>query len=413
MTNLRPEVVGLLWIVLVTVGFEFSAWSVDRRALRVSSRQHKKGNGSKKQAKSRDRQEREKGRVHTQSEVFPSTQRSIIHCNVSGCFDPLGVKGQWVYTPNRTVHTHPGCCGHGLQNVTFDFLPSPIKCKRGHRTEAFRGKKDLYQLLGDYECKCPRFVDHFTWQSPDLPSFDASRTCRLLGRRKVLLIGDSTMRQTTSFFINSLFPAGCQTQIIYRISDTLVHRKLGALNRGHHWMDYVKDTRPDIVILSLGAHVRDVDGVNATTVYRSVVDEVLDDILVMKNSSSRYRKTVFVWKTQQPRGCSKTIFNMPPEEAAHQTEEAGMYLSSGPLQYEWDLYLLSRLQELGMPYLDLRMLYSRSDGHVASQSVEFDNYGDCRHFCVGPLDVFATLFQRLLIDLRKADAERIHKRKGL
>ena len=339
-------------------------------------------------------------RNHAKLDAKP---RLRIHCNSSGCFDPVGVNGQWVYTPNRTVLTRPGCCTRDRQ-VTFDFLPKPIKCQMIYRPDSFRGKKTFYQLMGGYECSCPGFVDRYTWQSQDIPMFDPNQACHLLGRRKVLLMGDSTMRQTASFLINALFPAGCQTQIIFRIADTLIYKNLGAFNRGGHWKDIVLDSRPDIVIMSVGAHVKQQNGTDATTVYRSVVDEVLNGILEMKNSSSRFfRNITFVWKTQQPRGCSKNIFLMPPAEAAQLSTRAGLFSSSSKVSYGWDLYLLSRLQELELPYLDVRMLYSRSDGHPASRTAEFDSSGDCRHFCNGPMDVVAALFQKLLVDLGNTD----------
>ena len=328
-----------------------------------------------------------------------SLQGKRIHCNLSGCFDPIGVNGQWVYTPNRTAITNSDCCRPEGQ-VSFNFSPTPLSCTVRQRPRIFRGKKDTYQLMGGYECKCPAFVDNYFWQSPELPPFDAHRTCRLLGRRKVLMIGDSTMRQTASLLINALFPAGCQTHILFRIADTLVNKNFGAMNRGEHWRRIVEEVKPEIVIMSVGAHVQDYNGQNATTVYRSIVDEVLNNIVMLKNISLYFQNLTFVWKTQQPQGCSKSILMMPPAEAAQQTTDSGMFSSSGRESYEWDLYLLSRLQELNMPYLDLRMLYSRSDGHIASQFAESSG-GDCRHFCNGPMDVLASLFQKLLMDLKR------------
>jgi len=64
------------------------------------------------------------------------------------------------------------------------------------------------------------------------------------------------------------------------------------------------------------------------------------------------------------------------------------------------LELISRLQINGIPYLDMRMLYSRSDAHVDSQ---IDNSVDCFHFCSpGPLDVVGRLFHQLLLDTDEA-----------
>ena len=62
--------------------------------------------------------------------------------------------------------------------------------------------------------------------------------------------------------------------------------------------------------------------------------------------------------------------------------------------YGRDLFALSRLAEVSMPVIDLRMLYARPDAHIDSLAV---NQTDCLHLCMpGPLDVVADLFQNLL-----------------
>ena len=79
-------------------------------------------------------------------------------------------------------------------------------------------------------------------------------TCELLGTRRVLLIGDSTMSQTASTLMNVLFPV-CATQIFYAPGDTLIAERLGHLNRGKRWNEYVYDFEPDIVVVTAGAHI--------------------------------------------------------------------------------------------------------------------------------------------------------------
>ena len=63
--------------------------------------------------------------------------------------------------------------------------------------------------------------------------------------------------------------------------------------------------------------------------------------------------------------------------------------------YEYDNIVIRRLQELEIPFLDMRMLYSRTDAHPSSRlSVRMCRFDcDCLHFCVpGPLDALAILF---------------------
>ena len=320
---------------------------------------------------------------------FPTgPTRQHIYCNESGCIDPDGVIGQWFYTPNRTKLPQPGCCTRESQ-VHSEFSPTPINCTIEYYPPFFRGDNASSQLMRTYECLCPHFIDHYSWKSPELPEYDAVKTCQLLGSRTVLMIGDSTMRQTASYLINALFPGGCQTHITFRLADTLVDRLYGNLNRGGHWRQLIAKTRPrpDIVVLSVGPQWS--GSINETLYFREVVEEVLSDIAKLKESSSKFRNITFVWKTQQPNGCSENIPLLPPAEAAHQPNVSGM---RGPVLYEWDLYLLSRLQELNMPYLDLRMLYSRSDAHLAHRN-------DCLHFCNGPLNVIGPVFQKMLKEL--------------
>ena len=54
-----------------------------------------------------------------------------------------------------------------------------------------------------------------------------------------------------------------------------------------------------------------------------------------------------------------------------------------------------------MPYLDLHMLYSRTDSHVNLQA-DGMKVADCLHICVpGPLDVIGRLFHKLLLELEE------------
>jgi len=83
----------------------------------------------------------------------------------------------------------------------------------------YQGSKDNMAQVGGNACTCSTFSDKYTWKSDQLPTFDPYETCRILGNRTVLIIGDSTMQQTTATLMNALFPVGCQTQIVAGGSD--------------------------------------------------------------------------------------------------------------------------------------------------------------------------------------------------
>ena len=223
--------------------------------------------------------------------------------------------------------------------------------------------------------------------------FNPIDTCRLLGDREVLFVGDSTSAQAASTLMNTLYKGGCQNQIISAGSDTLVGL---SHDRGKTWKAWVEQfDRPDIVIVTMGAHVAKLsptENIYNDSVYEKVIDQVLVEMQEMRE---QYPHMKFAWKTQQPGGCTKEILSPKNATMAACTLKDRRY-NWGQF-YKRDLFLISRLQRVGIPYLDLRMLYSRSDGHVSSQTN--DGGHDCLHLCHGPLDVIGRLFHQLLISL--------------
>jgi hypothetical protein len=210
---------------------------------------------------------------------------------------------------------------------------------------------------------------------------------------------DSTMQQTASTLMNSLFPAKCQRQITSILSDTLIGENFGVMNRGPIWYKAVQFTsvpKPEIVILTAGAHI------NGNGDFVKVMDTVLAGIQRLK----RFQPGLTVaWKTQQPGGCTHSIFE--PKNVVKAAATSFVDQEPRNRSYNWDqfyqrdLYVLSRLQELDIPYLDMRMLYSRSDAHRSSSGQKITAGADCLHLCSpGPLDVIAPLFQNLLIQLK-------------
>ena len=280
------------------------------------------------------------------------------------CLDDVGVVGEWVRVGRNRTFAAPFCCGR----------PTTI-------------------------WKCSDFFDEYTWQSPNIPAvFNPVDTCRLLGNSTVLLIGDSTMDQFTLTLENSLWPGKCQTQVTFGLSDTLVGRSYGRMNRGKVWKELVEEIKPDIVIVTVGAHILSDDAS-----YTEIVDQVLNEMQVMQQENPDLK---FAWKTQSPGGCTKDIVS--PTDTSMAAKKLNFTDNSyGKDHYNWyqfynrDLMLLSRLQMVGIPSLDMRMLYSQSDAHISSQSGRHIMRGviDCLHICLpGPLDVVGQLFHQLLLD---------------
>jgi hypothetical protein len=194
------------------------------------------------------------------------------------------------------------------------------------------------------------------------------------------------MVQTATTLINSLIPGGCQQQVMFVLSDTLVGKPLGNMNRGTTWRRAAERLKPDIMIFGAGAHIYDEDK------FKSVFDTV---VMVFQKEQPNIR---FVYKTQQPGGCTKEIaFPESPDEAAIK-QNFHNYPYQHDKFYGRDLYAIAKLRQIGMPVIDMRMLYSRSDAHPSSfnWSPSLESF-DCLHLCSpGPLDVIADLFQDLL-----------------
>ena len=288
-------------------------------------------------------------------------------------FSYLPPKGEWIKDPNKTFAA-PVCCSYDKNQ----FLKNPESCgtfSQRNSHHELRGRRDYLAQTGSGGCFCGSrgFKDEYTWTGLTA-KWDAHKTCHKLANRTVLLIGDSTMLQTAATLMNAMHPAGCQTQFISSISDTLVGRPLGRENRGDNWTNLVFEFNPDIVILTAGAHIYNRS--NFDFVITNVIQEAAHLKAEMPNLE-------LAWKTQQPGGCTTNVaqeIELSPKQ--YQYDQF----------YERDLYALSELPRHGIHVIDMRMLYYRSDAHPGTP--------DCLHMCVpGPLDIIAPLFSQLLDQL--------------
>ncbi|EJK48172.1 hypothetical protein THAOC_33056, partial [Thalassiosira oceanica] len=219
-------------------------------------------------------------------QVAPSQQ---ISCNVDGtsCLDPVGVVGEWVHVPDRTFAA-PVCC----RWVSAEFRKKkPKVCGTEQANAQFYSGFPLYpqQMFGN-ACKCEEnnFTDEYEWRSPHLPkTFNPVDTCRLLGDRTALFVGDSTIHASG--------------------------QALRRFQQGEAWKDWVNEVMPDITVVAVGAHVKTDDAS-----YLGLVDEVLSGMIEMQ---SRHPRMKFAWKTQQPGGCTNEILSPKDAAAAARTIE--------------------------------------------------------------------------------------------
>mmetsp|Transcript_121419 Transcript_121419/g.377904 ORF Transcript_121419/g.377904 Transcript_121419/m.377904 type:complete len:397 (-) Transcript_121419:2-1192(-) len=300
--------------------------------------------------------------------------------------------GAWKWQPDAKWAS-PVCCG--WDNGAFrahakECGPSHMPREHVNGGSIYRGRPDFLAHSGGHGCACADKDRptpwHFVYSSHD--EWDAERFCDDVGNRTVLFIGDSTMEQTASTVMNAAFGARqrCHVRMTMAMSDTLVGRSLGVLNRGVRWTELVDTMDPDIVVLTAGAHVHKCKDGNPPEghcpeeydQFNEVFDgEILPDILKYRESHPRRR---ILWKTQQPGGCSAEI----DDGSTTFTDYNYEYMKLR------DEHALKGLRRHGLPYVDLRMLYWRSDAHPGGG-------GGCLHMCIpGPLDIAPLALHRAL-----------------
>eukprot|EP00551_Chaetoceros_affinis_P008621 CAMPEP_0203682026 /NCGR_PEP_ID=MMETSP0090-20130426/44475_1 /ASSEMBLY_ACC=CAM_ASM_001088 /TAXON_ID=426623 /ORGANISM="Chaetoceros affinis, Strain CCMP159" /LENGTH=233 /DNA_ID=CAMNT_0050550765 /DNA_START=318 /DNA_END=1015 /DNA_ORIENTATION=- len=217
-------------------------------------------------------------------------------------------------------------------------------------------KDDTIITAGGRACRCvpgtPRSETldfSLSWDSPYLPKFDPVQSCFLLGQRKLAIIGDSTANQASAVLTDALYPGGCSGNVRWLLSDTLIDKELGNLNRGNHWMAQVEENGyPDIVILSVGAHIHTEEN------YTQTIDEVVEGIQQLHKD---HPEVQVVWKTQSPAGCTDDATHSHPLDAGLEFNFDINENNRFPYWrnfYPRDQYTIEKMMQLGVPILDVR-----------------------------------------------------------
>ena len=241
-----------------------------------------------------------------------------------GPADDLMFAGSWRQT-TKAESAPPPCCtakdsyDDDLQGLEDSFYWDP-KCGNSsyewedddefhysgeNEQNEFRGPRVGFAEHSASSCVCDP-TKHYTWDAPEsctLLAWSAKAFCAVLGKRTMLLIGDSTMHQAAVTLINMVLLGNgqCHKQLAFGASDTLINRTFGFLNRGYTWIDWIARKDPDFVVLSAGTHIRrDQD-------YHDVFDAVLKGTRDLpKQIAPKYAPAVrgrplhIMWKTQQP-----------------------------------------------------------------------------------------------------------------
>ena len=341
-----------------------------------------------------------------QSKVSPAA--STFSPLIAGCRRAANiapVSGRWVIKLRKGV-SHPPCCGN--EAGTGPAFPrahggKSFTCNRTGISSLVFGDDSRPSLLGGggYACKCSRAtqrrIAHLSWV-PDVPAgcpplleWDAQAFCTALGNRTMLFLGDSTMAQNAVTVSNYIAweGGGCKHQLVYGVSDKLVHLPFGAMNRGSHWADAVADFAklhgrpPSLLIVSASPHVRGV--ANMTTLLTLMRDSFAASVYV--------NTTRLVWLTAGNEGCDdKVLTRMPsPGSLRFQT---GPYAERYRDAAAWQDSTIRFWS--GVPFasvVDVRPLWMRPDAMVGSTMGD----GNCVHACLpGPLLLVARMLQELV-----------------
>ena len=186
-------------------------------------------------------------------------------------------------------HAFPCCDGPYSHRYTLFtdgvLVPAPAAC-RSIPSRAHVGGGCGSQARARVERACvdgdvALAHEHWTWTPNEctLPAWDAASFCRALDGRRILFVGDSTMHQTASTLRALVWEAvrregsgnasasttassqakaqlvQCVDHIDFALSDTLVRHNFGVMNRGEYWLEPVARFKPDIVVVSVGAHL--------------------------------------------------------------------------------------------------------------------------------------------------------------
>jgi hypothetical protein len=190
--------------------------------------------------------------------------------------------------------------------------------------ERFTATSERLAPVGARACSCSRSRDEllsYRWVPSRcaLRAFDTVAFCALLGRRRLLFVGDSTMQQLASVVMNHLAWAGnasCAPQLSFGHADTLVSQSLGAFNRGLHWLEWTAMHQPDVVVLGATAHIcalpvhsntADLAGPDPVLARLSLADGMgnFTSMLheVARGSGGLAGRIALVWATSVPGGC--------------------------------------------------------------------------------------------------------------
>jgi hypothetical protein len=234
--------------------------------------------------------------------------------------------GRWVLNNKQTLEKAFLCCGWDNGDFNNSKLCGPTNNPKITLKTSFQGSNSYYSQPGAHSCQCDTLAnldplavsqrEKYFWFPANctLPKWDSVKFCRVLRDRKILMIGDSTNRQSASTLMSMIFNGGglrsgnCSSSIYSARSDNLVSQANGSQNLSQIVNQFAtssfslssssprsstlaSSSPPDIVIISSGAHIR------SNEEYIEKWKSISSQIITLH---SQYPNISFLWKTQNP-----------------------------------------------------------------------------------------------------------------
>lgn len=321
------------------------------------------------------------------------------------------VEGEWIYRED-IVDKDFVCCTWDALDYKFNtdvcgenYLWSPI----------YLGSDYHYTLTGGHGCYCdkreekyrysPQKREKYIWQPKKcrLLPWNGKQFCALLGSRRIMLLGDSTMKQSMATFASMIFEhgGGCAHQLFFvennklvtnpspRVEDVVVSKyPFTAL------LPIIESHMPDIIISTIGAHIRNF------AEYDRVEKEFLTSFMPQFYHSKHVNPQMkFVFRGQHPGHINCASFQDPiqtlKEYNIQQREDTynwntikqyddRMQLLVQKIREKYETALAPDYNQSRIVYLDTTPLYLRPDAH--------SDVTDCLHYCLpGPLNLEANI----------------------
>lgn len=303
------------------------------------------------------------------------------------------IPGKWHSQGQDFSPNVPPCCSWDGQPASYDItLPNGTyaKCRNFRKGSVWKGvapgpQSNILQASGGHGCSldCSQRLEMLNKQQwrPDncqLDPWNATRFCELLGNRSVLMIGDSTMEQTSAVLHNMINWGNgtCAPALQMALSDTLVGLS-GRVDRGSTWNEYVSRLDPRIIVISAGPHIHKKNS------HKLVWSTVRDQFL-----SHFSGKLQLIWRTSTGAGCSdEPLTSMPADTPGYWAKHNAYNYKAMEEADSAAFRFWSSVPNVTV--MDLRPLWMRPDAAVGK--------GNCVHMCSpGVLQLFSIAFLNIL-----------------